>query len=62
MAKNIKKIREAIMANRGGHEEATDSQIMTVWDSLPPAAQKQYLESVKDKDKKEKADAVGNKT
>ena len=47
MAKEqIKKIREAVCANRGGLEEATDEQIMIIWGSLDSATQKQYLESI----------------
>lgn len=46
---NIKKIREAVCANRGGLKEATDSQIMVIWNSLPPDVQKQYLDSIKER-------------
>jgi len=56
---NIKKIREAVCANRGGLSEATDSQIMVIWNSLPPDVQKQYLESSKER---KGQDAVSDKT
>jgi len=60
-------IRKAIMKNRGGHETATDEQIMTLWNSLMPDTQKQYLESIKvrsqkSEGKKEKEDAVSNES
>lgn len=54
---NIKKIREAVCANRGGLAEATDSQIMVIWNSLPPDVQKQYLDSIKER---KGQDAVSN--
>jgi len=44
---NIKKIKEAVLANRGGLGEASDTQIMTIWRSLDEATQNQYTESVK---------------
>lgn len=59
MATQIKKIREAVCANRGGLGEATDSQIMTIWKSLPADVQKQYLESIKER---KASDAPGDKT
>ena len=47
MAKTSKtKIREAILANRGGHEKTSDAGIMTIWNSLGAETQKQYLDSV----------------
>jgi len=66
--KKIKAIREAVCANRGGLSEATDGQIMVIWNSLPPNVQKQYFDSVKDKESpsttlragKEKSDAVSD--
>lgn len=59
MATQIKKIREAVCANRGGLSDATDSQIMTIWKSLPADVQKQYLESIKGR---KESDAPGDKT
>jgi hypothetical protein len=50
MAKpNKTKIREAVLANRGGHENTPDAGIMTIWNSLDPETQKQYLESVEER-------------
>jgi len=56
----IKTIRAAILANRGGLAEASDAEIMTIWNALPKEAQKQYQESLKTKG--ETKDAVGDKT
>jgi hypothetical protein len=36
-------IRAAILANRGGHQQSTDDQLMTLWRSLPQEVQQQYL-------------------
>lgn len=44
-AQQAKKIRQAVLANRGGLENATDEQIMIIWQHLPPDVQKQYLDS-----------------
>lgn len=57
--KQIKKIREAVCANRGGLDSATDEQIMIIWGSLPADVQKQYLESIKERKGK---DATGTRT
>jgi len=46
METDIKTIRKAVLANRGGLEEASDEQIMIIWQSLPADIQKQYLDSV----------------
>jgi len=48
----IEKIRRAICANRGGHENANNEQIMLIWGALPPEIQQQYLKSIEGKDKK----------
>ena len=56
---DIKKIREAILKNRGGHEESTDEAIMTIWNSLDERTQKTYLESIKKERKNEDADTDG---
>ena len=44
---NIKQIREAIVANRGGFATATDEQIRAIWDVLDDETQTQYIETVK---------------
>jgi len=44
---DIKKIREAVLKNRGGFETASDSEILTIWNSLTDETRKQYIESVK---------------
>lgn len=45
------KIKEAVLANRGGLANATDAEINIIWRSLPEATQKLYLETLKGKDK-----------
>lgn len=40
-------IRKAVLANRGGLTEATDSQLKTIWNSLDEATKEKYVESVK---------------
>ena len=54
---DIKNIRQAVLANRAGLQDATEQQIMTIWRSLDEQTQKQYLESVKERKAK---DAVSN--
>ena len=49
--KQNSKIREAVLANRGGLETASDEQIMIIWQSLSADVQKQYLDSIKEKEK-----------
>jgi hypothetical protein len=39
----LKQIREAIIRNHGGLEQATDGQILTVWNALDAATQQRYL-------------------
>ncbi|MGA1979459.1 MAG: hypothetical protein ABSG99_02685 [Sedimentisphaerales bacterium] len=46
MKEETKKIRQAVLANRGGLEEATDEQIMVIWQDLPADVQKQYISSL----------------
>jgi hypothetical protein len=53
MKTDIKTIRKAIEKNRGGQENASDEQIRLIWDVLPKEVQKQYLESIKEKEKKD---------
>ena len=43
---NIKKIRDAIVKNRGGLGQATDDQILAIWNSLDEQTQKKYLDSL----------------
>lgn len=56
--KNITKIKEAILKNRGGFETASDSQIMKIWQALSSEVKKQYLETVNLKGKSD-ADSDG---
>jgi len=51
-------IREAIIKNRGGWENATDSQLATMWSHLSADTQKGYLESIK----KEESNATSTRT
>lgn len=53
----IKKIREAVLKNRGGLENATDAQLRRLWKCLSPETKKEYLDSLK---KKGKEDAAGD--
>ena len=48
---DIKKIREAVIKNRGGWENAMDEEIMTIWRSLDAETQQKYLNSIKTKEK-----------
>ena len=42
-----KDIKKAILNNRGGLDNATDSQLMLIWSSLPLDIQTQYMQTVK---------------
>jgi len=44
---NIKQIRQAIMANRGGHENTTDAGILRLWLMLSEETREVYLASIK---------------
>ena len=44
----MEKIRPAILKNRGGHENATDQELMFIWRALDGETQSQYLDSVKE--------------
>jgi len=44
MALDIKRIRAAIDAHRGGLTGATDQQIKIIWDSLDDETRHQYLQ------------------
>ena len=54
---DITLIREAIIKNRGGHEQTSDAGIMFLFNSLPQETRDQYLESVE-----HKTDSVKRKT
>lgn len=41
-------IRKAVCRARGGHENATDEQIMAIWSSLTGKVQQLYLEAITD--------------
>lgn len=43
------KIIEAVLKNRGGLQDATDDQIMVIWNALTPVAQTEYLASIESK-------------
>ena len=47
MAVSMKKIREAILQNRGGLESATDTQIKTIWNALDEKTQHDYMTSIR---------------
>ncbi len=51
-------IRKAIIKHRGGLENASDSQIKQIWDSLSQDTQEQYLKAL-EKERKAK-DAVSD--
>jgi len=51
-------IRKAIIKHRGGLENASDSQIKQIWDSLSQDTQEQYLQAL-EKERKAK-DAVSD--
>jgi hypothetical protein len=62
--KDMKKIRQAFCANRGGWDNESDDAILSVWNSLPLKVQDAYMESVKTKPapKKEIDDADRDQT
>ena len=55
-------IKKAVLANHGGFENASDSQIMTLWRSLPEDVQQRYLDGLKKSEKKGGTDAVSDKS
>jgi hypothetical protein len=57
---DIKKIRSAVTANRGGLEVASDSQIMTIWNSLDSVTRAEYLRSNSDVTNSTKRDKQGS--
>jgi hypothetical protein len=67
---SVTEIRRAVIKNHGGWEQAADSQILTLWQSLDQDMQKQYIESLKerkvenavsDEPKKEDQDSLGER-
>jgi len=54
MKPNVKKIRDAICANRGGWLKASDQEIMMLWDSLDKQTQDAYLKSTEKKPRETK--------
>ena len=61
MAKiSIKTIREAVILNRGGFENATNAQIMTIWNALDEPTRRAYLENLKAQEKKGKESNADN--
>jgi len=42
-------IRQAVLANRGGLQNATNPEIMTIWRSLDEQTQEKYLQSINKK-------------
>jgi len=57
---NTKIIKAAILKNRGGFDNASDDQIMTIWSMLDSDTKAAYLDSVKEpKGKKTNANSDG---
>jgi len=56
MKQNVKKIRDAICANRGGWLNASDQEIIILWESLDKQTRDAYLKST-EKKPREKTDA-----
>jgi len=56
MSIKFDKIKAAVLVNRGGFSGASDGEIRIIWNSLSEETQKQYLESVKNKESKSNAD------
>lgn len=52
---NIKTVRQAVCKNHGGFGNATDAQIMKLWNMLSDETRKRELQSVKDERKKSHA-------
>jgi len=55
---DIETIRKAVTKHRGGHEGATDGQIMIIWQSLDETTQQKYLKTVTPKAERKGKDAV----
>lgn len=56
---NIEKIRKAIVSHRGGLAEATDGQIIRLWNSLDEETREQYLTETTETGNREQA--TGNR-
>ena len=54
---NIAEIKKAILLHRGGFENATDAQLLTIWNSLDAEVQDQYMKNLKG----EKGNAPGTR-
>lgn len=52
-------IKKAVLKNRGGLENATDSELMTIWRSLDIETQDKYLATIKGE---KNADTAGKKS
>lgn len=48
---DMKEIREAVTANRGGLEGASDNEILRIWSTLDKTVQEKYQEKIKRKEK-----------
>lgn len=48
---DIKTIRKAVISNRGGWEQASDEQILTLWNGLDEDTQQKYLSDIEPKGK-----------
>lgn len=54
MEMDIDLIRKAVTKHRGGLKEATESQIMIIWESLDEQTKQAYLKKVTPKERKGK--------
>ena len=43
----FEKIKEAVLGHHGGFAQASDAEIMTLWNSLGKATQEKYLSDIK---------------
>jgi hypothetical protein len=57
---DIESIRKAVLKNHGGFKEASDAQIMTIWDSLDETTKQRYLKKVTTKAERKAKDASGS--
>lgn len=48
---DMKTIRKAILANRGGYKHCTDAHLAGLWSMLPSHLKQQYLESIQEEPK-----------
>ena len=56
---DIETIRRAVTKNRGGLNDATDAQIMIIWDSLDEQTRQEYLQKISKERKGKNADSTG---